>query len=107
MNAVSIPGSEELEVLSPSCIEIVQGFDNRLQCPRSITVFRTSSVRGPIHQRFTVNGSWNILNSPWVKCPAFDLLWEIENRDISSGSSSSSDHGSKLREPSQSSYLIT
>ncbi|GBN77956.1 hypothetical protein AVEN_229497-1 [Araneus ventricosus] len=24
MNAVSIPGSEELEVLSPSCIEIVQ-----------------------------------------------------------------------------------
>ncbi|GBM56056.1 hypothetical protein AVEN_123199-1 [Araneus ventricosus] len=25
MNAVSIPGSEELEVLSPSCIEIVQG----------------------------------------------------------------------------------
>ncbi|GBM77093.1 hypothetical protein AVEN_268232-1 [Araneus ventricosus] len=25
MNAVSIPGSEEFEVLSPSCIEIVQG----------------------------------------------------------------------------------
>ncbi|GBM99051.1 Beta-hexosaminidase subunit beta [Araneus ventricosus] len=25
MNAVSIPGSEELEILSPSCIEIVQG----------------------------------------------------------------------------------
>ncbi|GBM97275.1 hypothetical protein AVEN_128807-1, partial [Araneus ventricosus] len=24
MNAVPIPGSEELEVLSPSCIEIVQ-----------------------------------------------------------------------------------
>ncbi|GBN41049.1 hypothetical protein AVEN_171113-1, partial [Araneus ventricosus] len=24
MNAVSIPGSEELEVLSPSCIEIDQ-----------------------------------------------------------------------------------
>ncbi|GBM36503.1 hypothetical protein AVEN_136796-1, partial [Araneus ventricosus] len=24
MNAVSIPASEELEVLSPSCIEIVQ-----------------------------------------------------------------------------------
>ncbi|GBN64116.1 hypothetical protein AVEN_117524-1, partial [Araneus ventricosus] len=24
MNAVSIPGSEESEVLSPSCIEIVQ-----------------------------------------------------------------------------------
>ncbi|GBM62046.1 hypothetical protein AVEN_144270-1 [Araneus ventricosus] len=24
MNAVSIPGSEEFEVLSPSCIEIVQ-----------------------------------------------------------------------------------
>ncbi|GBO38064.1 hypothetical protein AVEN_174368-1, partial [Araneus ventricosus] len=24
MNAVSIPGSEELDVLSPSCIEIVQ-----------------------------------------------------------------------------------
>ncbi|GBM07335.1 hypothetical protein AVEN_187879-1 [Araneus ventricosus] len=26
MNAVSIPGSEELEVLSPSCIEIVQDY---------------------------------------------------------------------------------
>ncbi|GBO16547.1 hypothetical protein AVEN_45102-1, partial [Araneus ventricosus] len=24
MSAISIPGSEELEVLSPSCIEIVQ-----------------------------------------------------------------------------------
>ncbi|GBM57005.1 hypothetical protein AVEN_146035-1 [Araneus ventricosus] len=28
MNAVSIPGSEELEVLSPSCIEIVQAEEN-------------------------------------------------------------------------------
>ncbi|GBL72973.1 hypothetical protein AVEN_128152-1 [Araneus ventricosus] len=27
MNAVSIPGSEELEVLSPSCIEIVQAIN--------------------------------------------------------------------------------
>ncbi|GBO25613.1 hypothetical protein AVEN_63522-1 [Araneus ventricosus] len=27
MNAVSIPGSEELEVLSPSCIEIVESPD--------------------------------------------------------------------------------
>ncbi|GBN99471.1 hypothetical protein AVEN_6183-1 [Araneus ventricosus] len=29
MNAVSIPGSEELEVLSPSCIEIVQDISSR------------------------------------------------------------------------------
>ncbi|GBO06718.1 hypothetical protein AVEN_56693-1 [Araneus ventricosus] len=33
MNAVSIPGSEELEVLSPSCIEIVQcGSADTLYC---------------------------------------------------------------------------
>ncbi|GBO34181.1 hypothetical protein AVEN_116923-1 [Araneus ventricosus] len=30
MNAVSIPGSEELEVLSPSCIEIVQCTKNEI-----------------------------------------------------------------------------
>ncbi|GBM12787.1 hypothetical protein AVEN_139768-1 [Araneus ventricosus] len=33
MNAVSIPGSEELEVLSPSCIEIVQEKTNRTLNP--------------------------------------------------------------------------
>ncbi|GBN06937.1 hypothetical protein AVEN_177643-1 [Araneus ventricosus] len=42
MNAVSIPGSEELEVLSPSCIEIVQiKFQNFSFEVHSVTITTT------------------------------------------------------------------
>ncbi|GBM74344.1 hypothetical protein AVEN_113379-1 [Araneus ventricosus] len=42
MNAVSIPGSEELKVLSPSCIEIVQG---STRMPNGTKVARSPSLR--------------------------------------------------------------
>ncbi|GBM04229.1 hypothetical protein AVEN_41042-1 [Araneus ventricosus] len=46
MNAVSIPVSEELEVLSPSCIEIVQVF-TRWEIYNKHQFSRISCARGP------------------------------------------------------------
>nr|GBL66430.1 hypothetical protein AVEN_19518-1 [Araneus ventricosus]GBL66446.1 hypothetical protein AVEN_25562-1 [Araneus ventricosus]GBL66477.1 hypothetical protein AVEN_170743-1 [Araneus ventricosus] len=43
MNAVSIPGSEELEVLSPSCIEIVQMGHQISLVPVLLSAYRSTS----------------------------------------------------------------
>ncbi|GBO19342.1 hypothetical protein AVEN_93123-1 [Araneus ventricosus] len=57
MNAVSIPGSEELEVLSPSCIEISQGktrdflLSTLLQSPDCSSVLSIISICEDVGQQ--------------------------------------------------------
>ncbi|GBO27969.1 hypothetical protein AVEN_237029-1 [Araneus ventricosus] len=51
MDAVSIPGSEELDVLSPSCIEIVQFGDDEVTMP--ICGRRSSSRDNPAKGKFS------------------------------------------------------
>ncbi|GBO38537.1 hypothetical protein AVEN_119519-1 [Araneus ventricosus] len=51
MNAVSIPDSEELEVLSPSCIEIVQ--INSVSCGPEVRTMSGLPRCGKVNPRLT------------------------------------------------------
>ncbi|GBO22583.1 hypothetical protein AVEN_1307-1 [Araneus ventricosus] len=69
MNAVSIPGSEELEVLSPSCIEIVQGASvQRLQTFRTDRAHLDDGKSHSITWHITMHGRKDLLSDDlWCK----------------------------------------
>ncbi|GBL84313.1 hypothetical protein AVEN_118682-1 [Araneus ventricosus] len=96
MNAVSVPGSEELEVLSPSCIEIVQ----RPLWPKGrVSASRPEGDRleTQFPQRSVVYWACSTLNhTSSGKPPPFDVVRKLRERLPAQASSSSSDRGSKL-----------
>ncbi|GBO24665.1 hypothetical protein AVEN_233328-1 [Araneus ventricosus] len=76
MNAVSIPGSEELEVLSPSCIEIVQATVERklgakyTKSTAGQTSSRSSDLGDTIFgDRGAISDHGSELESAFQKCP--------------------------------------
>ncbi|GBL80595.1 hypothetical protein AVEN_225279-1 [Araneus ventricosus] len=68
MNVVSIPGSEEFEVLSPSCIEIVQ-------C-------RNFNINATVYSR--AQNPWGSLSVKWVYVEVLTLLPEGDMIDLTS-----------------------